>query len=112
MRQPSELLRFACPACLRATYNPHDITRGFCGHCKTYYPGAPEGFPAMWLVFDHPLDYPEHYVVRVSFGPWSEKRALLCATLEQARHAARCEGACVKLPRYPEDDPKLLEVWI
>lgn len=113
MIQPTALLCFSCPDCERTSYNASDIKEGFCGHCKTYYRSAPERFPPMWIVCEHPRDYPEHYTVRVSWGPWRETRVALCGTLELARQHCLREGASLIVDRRrPGQDPVIIEVWI
>ena len=67
-----------------------------------------------YVIYDHPADHPEYFVVR----PWDigkagaipRKAAGLFVTLDSAR--AYCEQfGMVRLERSPGDDPKIIEVW-
>ena len=68
-------------------------------------------------VYDHPRDYPWHYVVRASTIEDGEARphdaCALFLFLDKARAwiVQEYPGA-VCLPRSPEDDPVILEVWM
>lgn len=69
----------------------------------------------IWTMFDHPTDFPEHYVVRLSVvtaaGPNITNVTLYSEDLEELREAMRAQGL-VCLERDPEDDPKIIEVWL
>lgn len=70
-----------------------------------------------FVVYDHPLDHPGHFIVRVwRIGPgWiqPEARASGFVELEKARAWIQQEfPGAVMLSRSPEDDPKILEVWL
>ena len=114
---PSEIGFFQCTRCFRCTWNANDIRYGYCGYCKlctadtqpSMWPGS---FPPIWTIHERPTDHPEHYVIRVSWGPWHEKRIQLAGTLELARMAVQMEGACVNLGRMPQDAPHIAESWI
>lgn len=65
-----------------------------------------------WVIYDHPADYPEHYVVR----PWVTDGGAIASfaartfdTLEEAR-AVLPDG--LTLSPLPEPDPAILEVWL
>ena len=67
----------------------------------------------VWVIYDHPLDHPNGYVVR----PWScfegEIRgghATTVSTLEEARKLIP-EGL-VRLPRLYGEDPCIAETWL
>lgn len=110
---PTELETYHCPHCLAANVHPVFVKHGRCLRCYEQYGTTdPKRFPPMWLVFDRPLDYPNHFVVRVHWGPWGEKRLQLAPTLELARLAVQMEGGSYNLGRKPLDDPKLYEVWV
>lgn len=71
---------------------------------------------AMWTLYDHPADMPGcPYVARLfevdgdgmrltGFSLWSEK-------LEELRDAMVSQGLTC-LARMPEDDSKIIEVWL
>ena len=115
MITPGPLAFYQCPRCARSSWSAHDIQYGYCKVCQLCQAHAtmrPTSFPPIWTVHARPEDYPEHYVVRVSWGPWHEARVQLAGTLELARLAVRMEGACFCLGRFAEDDPKILECWV
>ncbi len=69
----------------------------------------------MWTVFDHPSDYPDHFVVRAflvtSDGVQPAINANTFPTLEDARRPLIMAGlACIT--RSPEDDPVIVETWL
>lgn len=69
-------------------------------------------FPPIWVIYDHPRDYPDHYVVRVAWGSMLEPVAQLATDLEAARRIAIDGGASFCLARDPQDDPVIAECWI
>lgn len=72
----------------------------------------------VWVIFDHPADFPEHYVVAVQRatgdsvvehlpGRW------LCASLHEARFVvATNHPGAVRLERDSLDDPVIVETWV
>lgn len=70
----------------------------------------------MWVIYEHPADYPHGYVVR----RWSIDRD--GATPHEAQRMATLGGArklclalwppVVRVMRYPEDEPQIVEVWM
>lgn len=70
----------------------------------------------MWVIYDHPADFPDVFVAR-RWEVLREERAtadiIKADTLEQVRFVIEREKHCsVMLPRQPNDDPKIVEVWI
>ena len=69
----------------------------------------------MLTIYDHPSDYPNHYAIRechcvngdVKFLP----DVFLFASLDQARVFAEAQGL-VRMDRFPQDDPGIVEVWL
>lgn len=67
-------------------------------------------------IYCRPADYPEHYVVRrcyVSAGSqlFFAHVACLYESLEDARRdLERLRMVCI--PRGPDDDPAIVEVWV
>lgn len=69
---------------------------------------------SQWVVYEHPRDYPDLYVVR----RWEIGQRMLYATddvafansLEDIRKAIPPGLYC--LPRFAEDDPCIVEVWL
>lgn len=66
----------------------------------------------MWVVYDHPRDFPGGYIARkwiVGEGPtavvmWSDR-------LEEVQDFLENLGL-VKIARHPSDDPVVMEQWI
>lgn len=69
----------------------------------------------LWVIYDHPRDFPEWFVVRrwfVKRAPREsvpDRYAILAATLCEAR-AAVPEYACC-IGRHPADDACVVEAW-
>lgn len=71
----------------------------------------------IWVIFDHPLDFPDSYVVAVqrvgASGVEHLPQRWLRATLEGARDVVqRHHPFAVCLERQPQDDPAVVESWI
>ena len=64
----------------------------------------------LFTVYDHPTDFPDHYVVRVFDGDRPTSLYRVAETLEDVR-AFLPDDVC-RLERRPEDDPRILEVWV
>ena len=73
---------------------------------------AREQFAPIWTIYDHPLDQPEHFVVRVWWGILPDPAGYLFATLDAAREWIEQEGGSVKLMRNAGDDRVIVESWI
>lgn len=69
----------------------------------------------MWTVYDHPADYPDSYVARefivFTGGPMPTTNFMACPDLELLRDELYGMGL-VSLARSPEDEPKIVEVWL
>lgn len=69
-----------------------------------------------WVIYDHPSDYPQHYVVRVlgifSGGVQFSPEVWLRPNLDQARDVitANAPGLC-RLEPSSIDHPSIVEVW-
>ncbi len=71
----------------------------------------------MWTIYDSPRDHPEGLIARrFEIGRGAEPRAtqdtLTAATLMALREKLRAKGMVAPLPRYPGDDPHIVETWI
>jgi hypothetical protein len=65
----------------------------------------------IWVVYDHPKDYPTSYVARRFVGEQPTGAAFVSQDLERLRDIM--EGMdLVKLMRMPGDDPVILETWL
>ena len=70
----------------------------------------------IYIIYDHPRDYPEHFVCRrqiiqggeISFD---ERFFLQSENLETIRQFCR-EMKLYCFPRFENDDPVILETWI
>lgn len=68
--------------------------------------------PPIWVIYDHPTDFPDHFVVRVAWGLDLELNAQLASDLEGARRLAIAAGASFCLGRSPHDPLVIAECWI
>ncbi len=74
------------------------------------------GMP-IFTVYDHPRDFPEHFVVRmhVIYPGEGKSGATLCAwtfgEFEWLRKALE-EHGLVQTERHPDDDVAILEIWL
>lgn len=68
----------------------------------------------IWTIYDHPKDYPDSYVARLSLvgpGITAVTNAMFTAdTLEELRRLLPL--GLTRLPRQERDDPVIVEVWI
>jgi hypothetical protein len=67
----------------------------------------------MWVVYDHPRDYPYHYVARMHLtlpGPKPTDHIILAKDLDALRDDL--PPGLTRLARQPDDDPKIIEVWL
>ena len=72
----------------------------------------------LYVIYDHPRDCPNHWVVRRSFAGAKNGVAftyfaavgIACQTLEEAR--ATLPSGLYNLGRSEADDPVIAEVWI
>jgi hypothetical protein len=71
----------------------------------------------MFTVYERPRDYPDKFVVRRWWIGKDPGRPIpdpdwfyLADTLDEVR--AHVPRHCVRLERDPNDDPKIVEVWI
>jgi hypothetical protein len=68
----------------------------------------------VYTIYDHPGDYPNHFVVRCTLiyqgKVMPDDHAWLAPTLEQAR--LFIPPGLNPLPRNPEDDPVIVECWL
>jgi hypothetical protein len=68
----------------------------------------------IWTIYDHPLDYPDGYVVRLwHVGPDGMERSTEAygrATLEEAR--AMVPEGLYRMPAETADDKTILESWL
>lgn len=69
-----------------------------------------------YVIYDHPADYPSHYVVRAWLVRAGEPDPIpvnavdLADTLDEAR--THIPAGLARLAPSPHDDPTILESWI
>lgn len=72
----------------------------------------------MWTIYDHPLDYPRHFVVRQFLivpkrpEPLVAYIGCLYDTLDEARYDCFLRGGTIQFERSPGDDPFIIETWM
>jgi hypothetical protein len=65
----------------------------------------------IWVVYDHPRDWPACWVARKWIGEAATDAVIVAPTLELL-HKWLADMRLVRLSRDPEDDPKIMEVWL
>lgn len=70
------------------------------------------GIPVMWVVYDHPSDFPNKYVARKrdDLGiPTND--IIVTTTLDEMRSMMTMKGlTCIT--RSEDDDPVIVETWL
>lgn len=66
---------------------------------------------SIWVVYDHPEDWPEYYVAREWIGDQPGNMVTLDRNLDRLRERLQRLGL-VRLERMPEDEPHILETWL
>ena len=70
-------------------------------------------YPAMWVIYEYPRDYPDKFVVRTWYGEFPTNEMSTHNTLNEARFLIMADlGGCSPLARSPNDDPCIVEVWL
>ncbi len=69
----------------------------------------------MWTIYDNPKDYPGLFVARMfkvwRAGPEPTAEVVMSRSLDEVRRAMTHLGlTCIQ--RSPDDDPKILEIWL
>jgi hypothetical protein len=69
-----------------------------------------------FAIYDHPTDYPDHWIVRTWYvtdnGIKPDPSAVLCRSVERARHHIQKERPGAILIDANDPDPNLYEVWM
>ena len=65
----------------------------------------------IWVVYDHPADFPNHFIARLWDGETPTSYILQTDKLEAIRDVLSKSGH-VPLCRFEDDDPKIIETWI
>lgn len=69
-------------------------------------------FPPIWVVYDHPTDFPDRFVSRLCFGLTAAPDLLQADTLEELRAMIRRTGCAERIERSVCDDPCIVECWL
>lgn len=67
----------------------------------------------MWTVYKHPKDYPDKYVARkarIAKNIEHTNDMFVADDLQEIRALLPSGLHCI--PRYPHDDPVIVEVWL
>lgn len=65
----------------------------------------------MYVIYDHPTDFPNKFVVRIHTVPGGATAVFgLFDSLDDAR--AYLPGGLICLKRYPGDEPQIVETWV
>ncbi len=66
--------------------------------------------PELWTVYDSPIDLPGRFVARKWLLDQPTSELLQDKTLDGLR--GKLPQGLTRLPRAPQDDPKIVETWI
>lgn len=64
-----------------------------------------------WAVYDHPTDQPDYYVARRFDGLQPTENTLMSRDYAVIERELMRRGR-TRIPRHPDDDPKIMEVWL
>jgi hypothetical protein len=79
-------------------------------------PPLPADYFYQWVVYDHPKDFPDGFIARlwtVGRGGRIEATNSIITTEDvgEIRKYLIAQGY-IRMPRHPNDDPCILEVWL
>lgn len=63
-----------------------------------------------WVIYDHPIDFPDHYVARKFLDDHPTDYAVMSPSLDAVRTAL--PPGMIHFPRMPADEPQIVECWI
>lgn len=66
---------------------------------------------AIWVVYDHPKDYPEYFVARRWIGDKHDNTVWASKDLDALRDMLAKNGL-TRLHRMEGDDPVIMETWL
>jgi hypothetical protein len=67
----------------------------------------------IWVVYDHPSDYPEDYVARMWLNGVATETCIVNKSVWAIRVIIGHNYPLLRcLPRIPEDDPCVVECWL
>lgn len=106
-----------CQRCGKVSYHPEDVRYHYCGECHRFHNDVHT--IDFWVVYDHPTDYPDCYVLRKQMSvfvpgelPFETKDAAcrVSDSLDELR--AFVPKGAINLGRHQDDDPVIIEVWM
>lgn len=65
----------------------------------------------IWTIYDHPTDYPNHFVARRFEYDRATAEVMTSSNLDGLRAKMTARGL-ICLARHPADDAKIVEVWL
>ena len=76
---------------------------------------VPDGALAIWVIYDHPKDFPKGFVLRAQFAMpggaiTMSKAAWYASDPDQLRSIL--PFGVVRMERHPDDDPSIVETWV
>lgn len=70
---------------------------------------------AMWVIYDHPRDYPRNYVARKwrydTNPPTATPDLIVSPSIERLREMM-VDAGYTRIERHPIDDAVILETWV
>ena len=64
----------------------------------------------IWVIYNHPLDYPDGYVARKFIGETPTNDVKIGGFLDELR--AQLPPGLTRFDRFPGDDPVIEETWL
>ena len=66
----------------------------------------------LWVIYDHPRDFPDHYVARLHVNGIPTESTIQASELEQLREVFLVDMRLTCIRRDPSDDPVIVETWL
>lgn len=67
---------------------------------------------SIWVIYDHPIDYPHCYVARCWIGEEKTDSVIISTDIEKIRDVLEFEMGLAKMLPMEGDDPKIVETWL
>ena len=64
----------------------------------------------LWVVYERPTDFPDHFVARKWLTDKPSPVVLLAGSLPELR--SKLPVGLSGMPRSPQDEPQIVEVWL
>ena len=95
-----------CELCGMVSFSLDDVRELYCGNCRRFH----REIFLLWTVYDHPPDYPDHFVARLFADGVETNVGFLADTLEALRD--KLPPGLYPLARSPSDPPSIVETWL